>query len=103
MSFLDWIWLIPLFPLFGAAAMLLVGKKLDPQHAVEHGQGHPSSGLGKTLIAIFCPGMVLLSFLLSAAAVIELATSVWYFRAAGKIMVWAIIDAVWASMLTALL
>ena len=31
MSFLDWIWLIPLFPLFGAAAMLLVGKKLDPQ------------------------------------------------------------------------
>ena len=73
MSFLDWIWLIPLFPLFGAAAMLLVGKKLDPQHAVEHGHGHSSSGAGKALIAIFCPGMVLLSFLLSAAAVIELA------------------------------
>ena len=73
MSFLDWIWLIPLFPLFGAAAMLLVGKKLDPQHAAGHGHGHSSSGAGKALIAIFCPGMVLLSFLLSAAAVIELA------------------------------
>ena len=73
MNFLDWIWLIPLFPLFGAAAMLLVGKKLDPQHAAGHGHGHSSSGAGKALIAIFCPGMVLLSFLLSAAAVIELA------------------------------
>jgi len=31
MNFLDNIWLIPLFPLFGAAMMLLFGKKLDPQ------------------------------------------------------------------------
>src|SRR5262245_11854879 len=31
MNFLDHIWLIPLFPLFGAALMLLIGKKLDPQ------------------------------------------------------------------------
>ena len=31
MNFLDQIWLIPLFPLFGAALMLLVGKFLDPQ------------------------------------------------------------------------
>ena len=31
MNFLDQIWLIPLFPLFGAALMLLLGKKLDPQ------------------------------------------------------------------------
>ncbi len=31
MNFLELIWLIPLFPLFGAALMLLVGKKLDPQ------------------------------------------------------------------------
>jgi NADH-quinone oxidoreductase subunit L len=30
-NFLDQIWLIPLFPLLGAALMLLLGKKLDPQ------------------------------------------------------------------------
>ena len=59
MSFLDAIWLIPLFPLFGAAAMLLVGKKLD-RHA-------------KALISLLCPGMVLASFLVSAGAVMELA------------------------------
>ena len=35
MNFLDQIWLIPLFPLFGAALMLLVGKLLDPQPASE--------------------------------------------------------------------
>ena len=33
MNFLDLIWLIPLFPLFGAALMLLLGKYLDPQPA----------------------------------------------------------------------
>jgi hypothetical protein len=31
MNFLDLIWLIPLFPLCGAAFMLLFGKMLDPQ------------------------------------------------------------------------
>src|SRR6478672_13641379 len=31
MNFLDLIWLIPLFPLCGAALMLLFGKMLDPQ------------------------------------------------------------------------
>ena len=31
MNFLDQIWLIPLFPLFGALLMLLAGKLLDPQ------------------------------------------------------------------------
>jgi NADH-quinone oxidoreductase subunit L len=31
MNFLDYIWLIPLFPLCGAALMLLFGSKLDPQ------------------------------------------------------------------------
>jgi hypothetical protein len=31
MNFLDQIWLIPLFPLFGALVMLLFGSKLDPQ------------------------------------------------------------------------
>ncbi len=52
MNFLDLIWLIPLFPLFGAALMLLVGSKLDPQPPsdvavapgvepiYEHGHGH---------------------------------------------------------------
>jgi len=56
-NFLDQIWLIPLFPLFGAALMLLVGKKLDPQpesdvavapgvepifeHGHDHDHGHP--------------------------------------------------------------
>ncbi len=30
-NFLDSIWLIPLFPLFGAVAMLLLGRRLDPQ------------------------------------------------------------------------
>ncbi len=35
MNFLDQIWLIPLFPLFGAALMLLFGKMLDPQPASE--------------------------------------------------------------------
>jgi len=28
-NFLDQIWLIPLFPLFGALLMLLAGKRLD--------------------------------------------------------------------------
>ncbi len=67
MNFVNLIWLIPLFPLFGAAAMLLAGKKLDPQGH------HHGSGTGKALISLLCPGMVLASFLLSAAAVIELA------------------------------
>jgi NADH-quinone oxidoreductase subunit L len=57
-NFLDQIWLIPLFPLFGAALMLLLGKKLDPQppsqvavapgvepvydgHGEPHAQGRP--------------------------------------------------------------
>ena len=35
MDFLKLIWLIPLFPLCGAALMLLMGKKLDPQPASE--------------------------------------------------------------------
>ncbi len=99
MNFLDQIWLIPLFPLFGAALMLLLGKKLDPQpvsdvaiapgvepvydghgehgapeHSHDHGQDHAhhhSSPL-KKLIDIICPGMVLLSFLFSVGAVWQL-------------------------------
>jgi NADH-quinone oxidoreductase subunit L len=100
-NFLDQIWLIPLFPLFGAALMLLLGKKLDPQppsdvaiapgvepvsdehgnhHAPghspdqdrDHPHGHHHSSPLKTLISIICPGMVLLSFLFSVGAVWQL-------------------------------
>src|SRR5512140_2323948 len=87
MNFLDIIWLIPLFPLLGAATMLLVGKKLDPQAASEvavapgvepvaaaNGHGHGHGGGAQFLISLFCPGMVLLSFLLSAAAVFQLSS-----------------------------
>src|SRR6266852_6051785 len=112
MNFLDQIWLIPLFPLFGAALMLLIGKKLDPQppstvavapgvehvhdehdhhghshnghshshdhdhdhdHAHDHGHEHHHGSPLKKLISIICPGMVLLSFVFSLGAVIELA------------------------------
>lgn len=116
MNFLDQIWLIPLFPLFGAAAMLLLGKKLDPQpasavalapgvehthddhdHSPDHGHAdhhhhhsahhdhdhsaghthgeppaHHGSGPLKALVSILCPGMVLLSFIFSAGAVLQL-------------------------------
>src|SRR5713226_2348047 len=54
MKFLDYIWLIPLFPLFGAAVMLFLGRSFDPQPASEvavapgvedihdeHDHGHP--------------------------------------------------------------
>src|SRR5215472_16374566 len=117
MNFLDLIWLIPLFPLFGAALMLLFGKMLDPQppstvavaEGVEpvhddHGHGHDHShshghdhdhGHGHTddhshghdhdhghdhhhapatrgLIKLISPGMVLLSFIFSLGAVLQL-------------------------------
>ena len=49
MNFLDSIWLIPLFPLFGAALMLLTGRKLDPQPpsevALAPGVEHVHDGL----------------------------------------------------------
>jgi NADH-quinone oxidoreductase subunit L len=98
-NFLDLIWLIPLFPLCGAALMLAVGNLLDPQpvsavaiapgvepvddghgsggraaaHAHDaHGHSHPHAPL-KFLINILCPGMILLAFLFSAGAVWQLA------------------------------
>ncbi len=58
MNFLDSIWLIPLFPLMGAAVMLLLGRKL------------PNS-----IIRFLCPGAVFLSFILAAGAVAQLASS----------------------------
>src|SRR6266404_5053821 len=113
MNFLDYIWLIPLFPLFGAAMMLLFGRKLDPQppsevavapgvehvhdehdhhghshshshshshdhghdHSHDHGHdhGHHHGSPLKSLIKFICPGMVLLSFIFSVGAVLELA------------------------------
>src|SRR6266851_3184519 len=108
MNFLDYIWLIPLFPLFGAALLLLIGSKLDPQpesdvaiapgvghihdehdhhghshnghdhdhahgHDHEHEHGHHHGSPLKKLISLICPGMVLLSFIFSAGAVLELA------------------------------
>ncbi|MCL4402185.1 MAG: NADH-quinone oxidoreductase subunit L [Acidobacteria bacterium] len=89
MNFLDLIWLIPLFPLCGAAAMLFFGRMLDPQppsdvmlapelaaaqggHAHGHGHGGHHGGPGKLFVSLFCPGMVLLSFLFSAGAVWQL-------------------------------
>jgi NADH-quinone oxidoreductase subunit L len=70
MNFLDLIWLIPLFPLAGAALMLLIGKRLDPQYA---GGDHPHGAPSKVIVSLLCPGTVLLSFLLSLAATIQLA------------------------------
>jgi len=108
MNFLDQIWLIPLFPLFGAAMMLLFGKLFDPQppsdvaiapgvehthddhdgdhhhhghtheHAHEHVTGHDHAhhqgGGLKALVSLLCPGMVLLSLIWSAGAVMQLAS-----------------------------
>ncbi len=102
MNFLDLIWLIPLFPLAGAVLMLFIGKLLDPQppsavaaapglehthdahdhgHAHDHTHSHGGDHVHdrqhgaplKFLINLLCPGMVLLSFLLSAGAVWQLA------------------------------
>ena len=56
MNFLDLIWLVPIVPLLGAAVMLLIGRKL------------PNS-----VVSIVCPGAVLVSFLISAGAVVQLA------------------------------
>jgi NADH-quinone oxidoreductase subunit L len=74
-TFLPYIWLIPLFPLFGALLMLLFGRKLDPQHAGHdhHGHGDGHGGSGKKLISLLCPGMVGVAFLFSLGAVMELA------------------------------
>ena len=73
--FLDNIWLIPMFPLCGALLMLLFGQRLDPQNAHGdedgHGSRHEPPG-GKKLISLLCPGMVLIAFLFSLGAIIEL-------------------------------
>ena len=71
MFFLDKIWLIPLFPLLGALLMLLFGRWLDPQHGRGH-DGHAEPSPGRKLIDLLCPGMVLVSFIFSLGAVIQL-------------------------------
>ena len=79
MFFLDSIWLIPMFPLLGAALMLLLGRRFDPQHPLGPAEddGKPSRhvpgpAFGRRLIDIVCPGMVLLSFVFSLFAIIQL-------------------------------
>ena len=86
MNFLDLIWLIPLFPLAGAAAMLFFGRLLDPQppsdvmlapelaaaQGAHAAHPHHHGGMGKLIVSLLCPGMVLISFLLSAGAAIQL-------------------------------
>jgi NADH-quinone oxidoreductase subunit L len=54
-NFLDLIWLIPLVPLAGAALMLFFGRLLP-----------------KSVVSLLCPGAVLISFLISAGAVLQL-------------------------------
>ena len=92
MNFLDAIWLIPLFPLLGAIAMLLVGRRLDPQPAssvavspelagaaealeagTEHAGAHNSPR--RSLISVLCPGTILVSLIFSIGAVVQLARS----------------------------
>ncbi len=58
MNFLEAIWLIPLFPLIGAALMLLFGRKLP-----------------KSVVRVLCPGTVFVSLVFSIGAVAQLAGS----------------------------
>jgi NADH-quinone oxidoreductase subunit L len=57
MYFLEHIWMIPLFPVFGALLMLLIGKRLS-----------------NAVVSVLCPGMVGISFVHSLGAVLELAS-----------------------------
>ena len=80
--FLESIWLIPMFPLLGAAVMLLFGRMLDRQHPLGPPEGdavgghadgeHQAPSNGRKLIDILCPGMVLLSFVFAVGAILQL-------------------------------
>lgn len=79
MFFLDSIWLIPMFPLLGAAIMLFFGRRLEPQHVLgppedDHaaGGGHHQTPPGRNLVNVLCPGMVLVSFIFALGAVLQL-------------------------------
>jgi NADH-quinone oxidoreductase subunit L len=86
--FLDHIWLIPLFPLFGAALMLLLGPAIRvPEHDHSHEHGHDRhhdhgasrphqkalAGGPRWLVNLICVGSVLASFIFSIGAVWQLA------------------------------
>ncbi len=81
-NFLDLIWLIPLFPLFGAVVMLFLGRKFDPQAPSEvavagaqpaaHHAPHAHSAGMKAIVSLLCPGMVFLALIFSAGAVWQL-------------------------------
>ena len=88
-NFLDYIWMIPLFPLCGAAFMLIFGKMIDPQphshvaladgvgddhHAHGHDDHHHHAAATQFLVRIISPGVILLSFIFSLGAVIQLAS-----------------------------
>ena len=53
--FLEYIWLIPLFPLASAALMLLIGRRLK-----------------NSAVSVLCVGSVLLSFVFALGAVLQL-------------------------------
>jgi NADH-quinone oxidoreductase subunit L len=57
MYFLEHIWLIPLFPVFGALLMLLIGRRLS-----------------NSVVSVLCPGMVGIAFAYSLGAVWQLAS-----------------------------
>jgi NADH-quinone oxidoreductase subunit L len=67
--FLDHLWLIPVFPLCGAALMLLLGRKIDPQSQASGNHARP----GHALVNLICPGMALAAFVFAAGAVWQLA------------------------------
>jgi NADH-quinone oxidoreductase subunit L len=60
MNFLEYSWLIPLYPLLGAVLMLLFGRALERAHH-------------RGLISVLCPGLVAVSFIFSLGAVLQLA------------------------------
>src|SRR5437588_12995330 len=57
MLFLDYIWLIPLLPAFGAALMFFFGRKLQ-----------------KATVSAVCVGVVVLAFLMGCGAVLQYTT-----------------------------
>jgi NADH-quinone oxidoreductase subunit L len=78
MNFLEYSWLIPLFPALGSVLMLFFGRALDPQHpraGHDAGQAHAehAPGAGHRFISVLCPALVGLSFLFSLGAFVQLA------------------------------
>ena len=59
--FLEYCWLVPLFPLLGAVLMLFFGRALERAHR-------------RSIISVLCPGLVGVSFVFALGAVLELAS-----------------------------